>query len=127
MGGMIRGTGLERSALWVLERIVNPNSGAYISQATIADIAYEIHDAQARRKIAGAKALTIANVVWDSLQLGKGWTADTLGWNLAFTVPGDYFPAEGTYRVDVRFVPVTGATFYTALEVATTKLFFGDP
>jgi len=118
--GVISGRTISRSGTVLLARVVGANN-ANITQATLAAIAYQVRDLEA--DVSGALLpIVIATSIFDTLQTGGAWDADTTGYNFAFTVPASAFawtpeedlagnPKPRRFRVDVRFTPVTGEPF----------------
>lgn len=129
---IIVGRATRKGGATILARITD-TLGSLITQASVVSIAFTIQDitagAAASPPITGA--LTVANVLYNSLQVSNGWNQDSpaipgpdglWGWNfryvvpaadLAFTVSNDQLgnPQPHTFEVDVVFVPIVGENF----------------
>lgn len=102
----------------LMARVVGADA-AVINQADISSVSYSIYqldesNPDALTAISGhdAQALTVNDVLFNSLQLDALWTTDTVGYNFrheidissdqAFTVAGPY------YQVRYELTPTTG-------------------
>ena len=112
------GTAYKNGSVTLLARVVGKD-GANIVQADIASAKYSIYllddqDADARTAVTGHTdvALTVAAVVFDTLQTDALWTVDETGYNFrhvldvsaqeAFTIAGRRF------LVEFELTPVSG-------------------
>lgn len=111
----------EDADLVLLSR-VRSIDGAYITQSSISSIALKVYDLS-DASLVGSSALTVSNVVFDTLQKDDRWTVDSLGYNFRATVPAAFFPTGGRdYRVEVIFTPTAGGTFPIVAEVSVQNL-----
>ena len=103
------------SAAWCLARI-DGWDGALITQADLSAIEYTIyeHSDDSRLPVDGNTAipLTIADVIYDSLQTSDAWDVDTTGYNFALRLDGSSTPQfpnrKRRYSVCVLFTPFHG-------------------
>lgn len=71
-----------------------------------------------------AATLTIADVVFDTLQTDNGWSVDEIGWNFRDIVPASICSGAGiTYRIEYKFTPSSGEVLWAVYEVTTWNLF----
>ena len=85
-------------------------NGLDISQSGISAAAYTVIYSDGTVE-ANEVALTVANVVFNTLQTGPEWTADNAGYNLAVIIPGASFPQAGDYVVRIDLTPNGGSKF----------------
>ena len=104
--------GWEQTALRLIARI--ESNGAYITQAGIASITYAVRNAAGTST--GTGSLTVAGVVYDTLQTGGPWTLDNTGYNFLGTIPAASFPAPGAYIVELKFTDTSGNIFWIVGE-----------
>lgn len=117
------GTAFEDTGCSLMDRVYG-NAGAAITQATIANIAYKVYEhttkelailAASGTLVAGtASSLTVATVVFDTLQTAAPWdtTADALGYNFRYDSPAVDRPTGGKwYRHEIVFTPTSGVPF----------------
>lgn len=111
---------LEDSPVTLRDRVVDA-SGDAIQQADVSSIAYAVRDTADPSTVVASGSLTVASVVYDTLQTG-GWTVDGTGYNFAATLAGSCFPSgDKIYRVEVAFTMVSGGPLYVVKEVTTTE------
>ncbi len=121
------GTAMKNGSATLLARIVGAD-GANIVRADIDSIAYSIHllddqDADSRTAVTGHTdvSLTVANVVFDSLQTDSLWTADSLGYNFLHVLDvsaNDAFAIAGRrYLVEYRFTPTVGQVILARFRI----------
>lgn len=134
--GVVTGVGVLRSGVTLMARVLG-NAGTPITQASLSTLTYTIRDLTAGTTITSAQSLTIASVIYDSLQQSDPrWTkddADNLGpddrhgYNLLAVIPASHFTAVDVdsdtkqitahrYRVDLLFTPVTGQAWIQPFE-----------
>ncbi len=117
------GTAFEDTGCSLMDRVYG-NAGTAITQATISIIAYKVYEHSSKEDaiaavdgtlVAGtASSLTVASVVFDTLQTGAPWdtTADALGYNFRYDSPAVDRPTGGKwYRHEIVFTPTSGAAF----------------
>lgn len=134
--GVVTGVGVCNSGVTVMARIMG-NVGTPITQATLSGITYTVRDITAQTTVAQDVALTISQVVWDSLQQADPrWDlddADNLGadgrygYNFAATIPAAKFASYTVdsdtgnvtphrYQIDIEFTPASGERFVQAFQ-----------
>ena len=100
-------------------------SGAYIQQVDISSISLEVWriypDTRQPGRTAGPTSLTVASVVFDTLQTGGLWEVDEDGYNFLYEVANSAFNDEGVFRVEARFTPVSGQSFVVKWEVSASR------
>lgn len=121
---IIRGEAFEDSGVSLMGRI-RGHDGENIVQADLSSIAYSVFDVTNPASVTagGTGTLTIADVVYDTLQTDSRWTKDSVGFNFLWPVAATHFASGGkTYRFEVAFTPASGAVFHGVWEVVTTGL-----
>lgn len=121
----------EANPLGIGTRIINPNSGVYITQSVIDTVewscwSYDTEEAA----IAGSdgtailedQPLTVANVVFDTLQTPVWWRRDQAGFNFYAPIPSTAFPEPGWHRVEITFTPAAGEPWTLAIKVQVLPL-----
>jgi len=114
----LHGTAMKNGTVTLMARIVGADA-ANLVQANIGSIQYSIYllddqDADARTAVAGHTdvSLTVADVVFDSLQTDALWTVDTTGYNFQHVPDVSTNPAFAIagrrYLVEYRLTPVVG-------------------
>ena len=110
----------------LLARIVNA-SGSYITQASLTAIKYMVRDIDGESS-GTLTTLTVSAVVFDTLQTGGAWDADSVGYNFATTIPASAFAWTPTlderdnqatrhFQVDVRFTPTSGEQWVVPFDL----------
>ncbi len=121
-----RATGWEDTGLTIMARL-RGNGGALILQADFTGIAASVWpEGTPTSPTLDATALTIASVVFDTLQKEADdarWTRDTTGYNFAYTVPASAFPSPGLHRVEIVFDPTSGDDWPLVYWVDVEALF----
>lgn len=127
------GVALKNSAPIFLARVVG-NDGSYLQQANLSSIAYGIfslnpNDPDSETAVTGhsAVSLTIASVVWDTLQSDALWMnddgeyVDATGYNFRFQpsiASNQAFPVAGVeYLVRVTMTPSSGQKIVVCWKV----------
>lgn len=121
---MTKVRGREDSPITLRAHIKGLN-GADITQASLSSIAYQVFEYASESEcvddsdgteVGTSASLTVSAVVTDTLQTGNGWTADSEGYNFAFTLPKARLENGGKwYRVEVWMTPASGEEFLGAL------------
>lgn len=115
---------LEDSPLTLRDRVIG-SDGDPIQQADVSSIAYAVRDTADPSTVVASGSLTVASVVYDTLQT-TDWTVDGTGYNFAATLAGTCFPSgDKIYRVEVVFTMASGGPIYLAKEVSTTERYGG--
>lgn len=111
---------LEDVGVCIMARVVG-NDAAAITQATISSISHKVTDLNTNTALTSG-ALTVASVVYDTLQTDARWTADTTGYNFAYVIPDTVIASGGTsVVVDVTFNPTTGQDFAVVWPLKVLK------
>lgn len=119
----IRGSVWEDSGCSLMARVLGVD-GANITQASISSITYAVHNADTGAEVVASTSLTVASVVFDTLQTDSRWHVDSTGYNFRMDAPAASFPTGNTrYHVEVKFTPATGAVFHVVFEVAALQIF----
>jgi hypothetical protein len=109
---------IEDSAFSLMARVVGSN-GVLITQADITSIAYSVVKISDGTVI-GTGSLTVADVVFDTLQTDKRWSEDSTGYNVLITPNPTLIPEGGvTYAFEVVFTPVVGYPFIVIFHIET--------
>ena len=95
------------SAIVTLARIEGTD-GVDILQADLAAIYIVVKIDGVQTYSNGAATLTIASVIFDTLQNDGRWKEDTTGFNFEHTVPKEAFTSIGTCRVEYIFEDSSG-------------------
>jgi hypothetical protein len=114
----IYGTAFKNGSATLMARVVH-QTGANIVQADLSAIQYSVYllddqNADSRTAVAGHSnvALTIANVVFNTLQTDAIWTADTTGYNfrhiMDVSTQTAFAVAGRRYLVEYRMTPTAG-------------------
>jgi hypothetical protein len=108
----------EDSGFSLMARIKG-QTGSNITQASISTITatfYNIDDEDAPVAIGSPASLTVASVVFDTLQTDSRWTKDATGYNFRYDVPATRTGTPCKMRVEIKFVPTTGEPFHDVWE-----------
>lgn len=117
---IIKGTVFEDSGASAMARIVD-NDGTLILQADFGTITYGVFDMSDPG--ASSNSLTVATVVFDTLQTDSRWTIDTAGYNFRHDIPAsDFGSGAKNYRFEYKFAPSSGEAFHVVFEIATKDL-----
>ena len=104
------------------DRPTAPNTaGTALTQASFSSISYSVHDSS-NVVVSGhdAQALTIASVVFDTLQ---GWSRDSTGHNFRYTVAaGAFATGDSVYTITVKFTLTSGVVGYASYRVTTVAI-----
>ena len=99
-----------------------------VQQADLASITYKTFDADTPGTVENNGTLTIANVVFDTLQTDAGWTVGvnrdgSTGYNFLFPAPGTLFSTGGkTIHAEVTMTETGGATYTLQFIVKVKEL-----
>jgi hypothetical protein len=114
----IFGTAFKNGSAVLMARIVDA-AGANVQQSGVAAIEYSIYELDPCRPdnltaVAGhdGVALTVANVIYNTLQTGGLWTLDAVGYNFRHEIDvttSEAFPKAGVaYQIRYELTPTTG-------------------
>jgi hypothetical protein len=119
---------IENSAVTLLDRIKG-HDGSYITKAGIDSITCKVIDLNDPTNADSSGSpisptIDVDDSVFDTLQTDGRWVKDTTGYNFAAELSGDNFPqGNRTYRVEIKFVPVTGYPFYVLYNLECVNIF----
>jgi len=109
----------EDSGVTLMSRIVG-HDAANIAQADVTSATRKVFLNGATNS---STTLTVASVVFDTLQTDARWTVDSTGYNFADVVDDDVFTAgDGVYTVEYKITPATGADYHWTRRVHTKAL-----
>jgi hypothetical protein len=98
--------------------------GAAITQASLTSITYGVFNkADDSAIVAAGTALTIADVVFDTLQTDDRWTVDSTGYNFRHDATAATFvTGDVVHRFEYKFTPTSGEAWHVVFEVSTINL-----
>ena len=112
----------EDSGPILMARVVGA-AGTAITQATCSTITYVVVDIATGTTVSNG-SLTIASVVFDTLQTDSIWTKDTTGYNFKTVLTAAMVPTGGaTYRVEVKITPTSGQPIWLTYQVTALGLY----
>lgn len=114
----------EDSGISLMARVVGTAS-TNIAQAEFTNITYGVISTKSGSSatIAFGSSLTIASVVFDTLQTDARWTRDATGYNFRVDLPSSAIPdGKRTYRAEVKFTPSSGEPFHIPWSIETLDL-----
>ena len=107
----------EETSLRVMARMTDINN-ALILQASVASISYRAV-ANGDTEVVASTSLTVASVVFDTLQttaLDPAWTLDGTGYNFKYIFPPATFPTGGdTIYLPITFTDTSSPTAHVSL------------
>ncbi len=110
----------EDSGVTLMARIQGEDA-ANVQQADITSIKRNVYDGET--EVGTVATLTVADVIFDTLQTDARWTFDSTGYNFKDPIADTIFPSgDKVYRVEYLFTPATGAKFHYVREVHTKNL-----
>jgi hypothetical protein len=123
----IHGVAFKNSSITLLARVTG-NDGQNIALADVDSARYSVYlldddDADSRTAVTGhsAATLTLADVIFDSLQTDAPWTVDSTGYNFRHVLDVSQNPAFAIagrrYLVEVELIPPTGQTIIVRFQV----------
>lgn len=119
---IIKATIWEDSGCQIMARIVG-NDAANIVQADITSITLDVYDQSSDTQTVTDEALTVASVVFDTLQTDARWTVDATGYNFRHTAEAAKFPTGGSrYRLEYNFNPASGENFIMVAEITAKSI-----
>ena len=125
IGIITRGTVLEDQPAFLMRRIRSA-ADVDITQATISTITYVVYDLADDSVVTTSTSLTVASVVFDTLQVTDAWTSqggDATGYNFGAELPGTNWVTSGKLlRVEFTFTPTSGSAFKVAFNVSVLKI-----
>ena len=116
--------GFENSGIVYTARVLKVD-GTPVVQSDLTSVTFRVYDSSDSSLIE-SPAVTVAGSVYNTLQTdptGNLWTDDT-GYNFRVAVDESAFPeGDKTYRLEFKFLPVTGSYFYCVHEHSTVAIF----
>lgn len=117
---IVKGSVWEDGGAAMMARVVG-NDAANIVQADIASIARNVFIGSTLNS--GPTALTVATVVFDTLQTDARWSVDSTGYNFRDDVGAAIFAAGSTlYRLEYAFTPASGEVFQVVFEALAKSI-----
>jgi hypothetical protein len=87
--------------------------GDEMVQADVDTIEYAIYNDDTREAVLALTSLTVANVVFNTLQTDERWTVDTEGYNFRHDVSHSLLTdPDITYRIEYKITLDGGSEFY---------------
>lgn len=113
----------EDSGCSPMARVVGQD-GVNILQAGITSITYGVRDVTDGSEIVAAgTALTVANVVFDTLQTDDRWDEDTDGYNFLHAIAASVFATGDVLaQIEYVFTPTSGQAWTLSYEVYVKAL-----
>lgn len=95
-----------------------------IVQSDISSIQYAVTDRTSGASVIAATSLTVADVVFNTLQTDARWSVDAEGYNFRHTVPASALPTgDHVYRVEYKFTPAAGEVFFLAFDITALGIY----
>lgn len=90
------------------------SSGSLLTQATTSSITCIVHDMTLDGQTTIiTPTITVASVIYDTLQTGTQWTKDSTGYNFKYDIAATAFPSAGhIYVTQFKVTPSSGAVFF---------------
>ena len=111
----------EDSGVTLMAR-VNIEDATAAQQADITSISVVVTDLSDESVALASTSLTVANVVFDTLQTDARWGADTTGYNFRYTVAASVLTDPVEYIVEFKWTPATGEVFHTWHKIKALNL-----
>jgi hypothetical protein len=104
------GTVFEDGSASFMSRVYGPD-GSALQQADLTSITFKVYDSGGTEAATGT--LTIADVVFDTLQTDARWNPDidTTGYNFRDDRIAGTFAGGGRYTVEYKFTPTSGVNY----------------
>jgi len=111
----------EDSGAYLMARVLG-GDGAAVQQADVSSIAYSVYDMDDTSSPATG-TLTVANVVYDTLQTDARWTKDSTGYNFGWAAAATLFPTgDKLYLAELLFTPASGEAYHLVFHVRTRAI-----
>ena len=112
----------EDGSAQVMARVLG-NDASAVTQSSISSGTYTVHDYYLNTEVTSSTSLTIASVIFDTLQTDARWSADSTGYNFRFTVPAASLPSANTvYLVHAVLVPSSGENIPVHWKLTTMEV-----
>lgn len=117
----VNGECLEDSPAINMGYVVGP-AGAALDQADVSSITYAVFDREKGKQITSG-SLTVADVIFDTLQTPAIWTRDTTGYNFRHDAgPATMPEASRWYRFEYKITLTSGAIGWAVFNVYVKPL-----
>ena len=115
-------TVFEDSGFSLMARVTG-NDAENIQQADISSISYYVEDLDDDDATPATGTLTVADVVFDTLQTDARWDEDATGYNFRWDVPASLV-ATGNHRYvfEIKFTPASGEPFHVRAKVTAAQI-----
>lgn len=117
----IRATIWEDSAVTCMARYETEDA-TNLQQADMTSIAWKLFDSADLSAVVtnGSGTLTVADVVFDTLQTDDRWSVDSTGYNFKTSISQTLLNTGGkVYQFWLLFTPSSGAPWYDQFEITT--------
>ena len=112
----------EDTGITCMSRILGDDASA-ITQATTSAITVAVFKNTSTVATYTA-SLTVADVVFNSLQTDSRWDKDSTGYNWRYDVIASVFDdGDATYRLEFKFTPTSGSQYFVIFEIDTVEVF----
>ena len=113
----------EDSGISLMARITGTDA-ANIAQSDVSSIAYSVFDSNDYSTAVSTGALTVSNVVFNSLQTDARWTTDSTGYNFRWDMPASILTVgDRVYRVEITITPSSGEVYHVVFDVSTVPIY----
>ena len=117
-----RSTIYEDTGVTCMARIVGADSTA-ITQSTTSAITLAVFK-NASTSATYTASLTVADVVFNTLQTDGRWNLDSSGYNFRYSAIASIFAdGDATYRLEYKFTPTSGSQYFVIYEIDTVEGF----
>lgn len=113
----------EDTTVTLLARVMVDSSNTLTAavQSDFSAISYTVYSGGV--VVTASTSLTIASVIYNTLQTGTIWGVDSTGFNFKATIAASSFPTGATtYLVEVKFTLASSAVFFGVFKVITRDL-----
>lgn len=112
----------EDNGFSLMDRLIG-NDATDLTQAAVTSIAWSIYDLADATVAFATGTLTVATVVFNSLQTDARWTTDSTGYNFRWDVPATTLTGgDRVYKFEIKFTMTSGEPFHDVWEVTTKKI-----
>ena len=121
---VIKCIAFEGTGLNLIARIAG-DDGELIEQSDASTITCRVFDLADTSATVAEPAVDVSASIFNSLQVDRRWSADSVGYNFRFRLPGASRPdGDKCYRVEFWFEPSgDGEPFALAYEIESPELF----
>ncbi len=105
-----------------MARVVGAD-GVNITVASLTSIFWAVYNRITKALVAESDELTVANVVFDSLQTDARWSRDNTGYNFRHRVPDTVLTNPNIiYAVEYKFTATGGEVFWVVFDLSTREI-----